>query len=384
MHNIPIESFLESGDEEKFPYYFHKREKKELTRIKIGFRLVERVPQRRGDYMASIKDVAKKANVGIATVSRALNESGYVSDEAKRKIDKAIKELKYTPNELARGLSRNKSGIIGIIVPDLEHPFFGEFCKTMECNLYEQGYKTMICNAIGISNREKDYLDMLNRNIVDGIITGSHSLDDKVYLNVDKPIVALDRKFDSKIPVIHSNHKQGGRLAAQLLIHAGCQNVIQFIGNTQVKTPALERHYEFQKVCEEHEIKVTTIETDWNKFDYDHYARTAQQYLGGSEEYDGVFSDDVAAVCCMNVLKMKGRKIPEEVSVIGYDGSRICAYSYPQLTSIRQNVDTLAKLCISTIEKMIDGEKDYGRQQIVDVTVRRGNTVRNIDTFMLE
>lgn len=86
----------------------------------------------------------------------------------------------------------------------------------------------------------------------------------------------------------------------------------------------------------------------------------------------------------MNVLKMKGRKIPEEVSVIGYDGSRICAYSYPQLTSIRQNVDTLAKLCISTIEKMIDGEMDYGRQQIVDVAIRRGNTVRNIDTFKQE
>lgn len=78
--------------------------------------------------------------------------------------------------DVARNLYRNRSGIIGVIVPDLEHPFFSKLSKYIEINLYESGYKTMICNTVGISNREKEYLGMLERNIVDGIIVASHTL----------------------------------------------------------------------------------------------------------------------------------------------------------------------------------------------------------------
>lgn len=105
--------------------------------------------------MASIREVAQEAGVGVGTVSRALNGSGYVSPETRKKIEKAAKKLKYTPNELARNLYHNKTGIVGVIVPDLEHPFFSSLVKHIEMELYEQGYKTMICNTVGISRREQ-------------------------------------------------------------------------------------------------------------------------------------------------------------------------------------------------------------------------------------
>ena len=117
--------------------------------------------------MASIRDVAKQAGVGVGTVSRALNGTGYVSPDTKKKIEKAAEKLGYTPNELARNLYRNRTGIVGVMVPDLDHPFFSCLAKHIEMELYRQGYKTMICNTIGISDRERDYLDMLDRNIVD-------------------------------------------------------------------------------------------------------------------------------------------------------------------------------------------------------------------------
>lgn len=325
--------------------------------------------------MAGIKDVAKKAKVGVATVSRALNGSGYVSEETRKKIDKAIQELNYTPNELARNLYHNRSGIIGVVIPDLEHPFFAKLSKYIEMELYDQGYKTMICNTVGISKRERDYLDMLDRSMVDGIITGAHSLEDDDYLSIAKPIIALDRDFGGKIPLIHSNHKEGGRMAAELMIKSGCKNVIQFAGYRMVHTPAHQRHVEFERICEENGIRVTTIETAWNEFDFDYYHMIAQKYLGGNKEYDGVFSADSVVVACMNILKKKGKKIPEDVCIVGYDGVGIGEFVDPPLTSIKQDIEKLAGCCVSTMIKMIE-EEPYENYQVLDVTVTEGGTVR--------
>ena len=105
--------------------------------------------------MASIRDVAQKAGVGVGTVSRVINGSGYVAEDTRKKIESAIRELEYTPNELARNLFKNRTGIIGVLVPDLDHPFFSAFARETEIALYKAGYKVMICNTIGSSNREQ-------------------------------------------------------------------------------------------------------------------------------------------------------------------------------------------------------------------------------------
>ena len=94
--------------------------------------------------MASIRDVARRAGVGVGTVSRVINGNGYVSADTKKKIEKAIEELEYTPNELARNLFRNKTGIVGILVPDVDHPFFSSYVRQTEAALYELGYKNLI------------------------------------------------------------------------------------------------------------------------------------------------------------------------------------------------------------------------------------------------
>lgn len=97
--------------------------------------------------MAGIKDVAKKAGVGVGTVSRMLNDSGYVADETRKKIEIAMKELNYTPNELARNLYHKRTGIIAVLVPNISNPFFAEFVNYVEAELYEIGFKMMLCNT---------------------------------------------------------------------------------------------------------------------------------------------------------------------------------------------------------------------------------------------
>lgn len=206
--------------------------------------------------MATIKDVAKQAGVGIATVSRMINGTGYVSENSRKRIEEAIRELNFIPNERARNFSKKKSGIVGVIIPDFQTPFYASFIRQVEIELYKYGYKTMVCNTVKISDREKEYIDMLDRNIVDGIITGALSVEDTVYQQIDKPIVSMDHDLGPRIPLIHSDHKKGGRLLAEYLVERGCKRVIQIGGLFRVNTPSNDRYTEFEKVMNQYHISV--------------------------------------------------------------------------------------------------------------------------------
>ncbi|MBM6686633.1 LacI family DNA-binding transcriptional regulator [Faecalicatena contorta] len=326
--------------------------------------------------MAGIRDVAKKAHVGVGTVSRYLNGSGYVSEESRTRIEDAIRALDYQPNELARNLYHNRSGIIGLIVPDLEHPFFSKLSKYIEISLYERNYKTMICNTVGVSNREKEYLGMLERNIMDGIIVASHTLQTEDYLRINRPILAMDKDFKGQIPLVHSDHKKGGKLAAEILISAGCKNVLQFTPSSKVTTPSNQRHIVFERICREKGIRVTTIETNWNSFSHQYYRQYMKEEIDKYRHtgFDGVFTADIPAIACLNVLKQKGYRIPEDVKIVGYDGVDEIYMTDPPLSSVAQNIPELAARCVDTIICIIEG-KEYERHQIVDVNYVKGKSV---------
>lgn len=323
--------------------------------------------------MATIRDVAKQAGVGVGTVSRALNGTGHVSPETKEKIQKAAEELGYTPNELARNLFRNRTGIVGVIVPDLHHTFFSCFAKHIEMELYKQGYKTMICNSIGISDREKDYLDMLERNMVDGIITAAHSLDGEEYLKQKKPIVSLDRDFGSQIPLIGSDHAMGGRMAAELLIQNGCKKILQISG-VAPHIAANERHTAFQQIVEDHNLELLNMIMDWNVFEWETYYEEIFKYLNNHPDIDGVFSGDMGAIVCMNWALQHGIKIPEQLKIVGFDATDITRMTYPVLTAVKQDILLLAKLCVNTLIDLIEEKKHIPHRQILNVEMQYGGT----------
>ncbi len=323
--------------------------------------------------MSSIKDVAKEAGVGVGTVSRALNKTGYVSPATRKKIEKAVQKLEYTPNELARNLYRNRSGIVGLIIPDLDHPFFSCLAKNIEMELYRQGYKTMICNAVGISDREREYLDMLERNIVDGIITGSHCLDGEEYRKQKKPIVSIDRDFGSRIPIVGSDHVMGGRMAAELMLANHCKKVLQISGISP-NIFANERHMTFQGILERENVQVLQEIMDWNIFEWDAYYETAQKILDAHPDIDGVFGGDLGVVACMNVALQRGMKVPEDICFVGFDATNITRMVYPRVTAIRQNVELLAEVSVNTLLDQIEQRKNVPHRQILDVEIQFGQT----------
>lgn len=324
--------------------------------------------------MAGIKDVAKRARVGVGTVSRMINNSGYVADETREKIEIAMKELNYTPNELARNLYHKRSGIIAVVVPSITSPFFSEFLNSVEAELYEAGYKMMVCNTVKAKNAEMEYLDMLNRHIVDGIITGVHTLDVEEYLKIHKPIVALDRYLGDHIPVVAVDHKAGGRLAAEVLIRNGCRNVLHFKGTTVVNSPYHERHREFDRIMAENNIKVCSYDLDWNRFDIMYYRAVVKEVFEKPFTYDGVFAVDELAIECMNEIIRKHMKVPKDVKIVAYDGTFVTDMVEPRITSIVQPVEELAKEAVRLLSEQINGTVYDKKQVVLGIQLRKGKT----------
>ena len=324
--------------------------------------------------MAGIKDVAKRAGVGVGTVSRMLNDSGYVAEETREKIEVAMRELNYTPNELARNLYHKRSGIIAVLVPNVSNPFFTEFVDYAEAELYEAGYKMMICNTVKERNAELEYLDMLNRHIVDGVITGVHSLDVEEYRKIHKPIVALDRYLGEHIPVVAVNHKEGGRLAAETLIRNGCKKVLHFMGSTAVESPYHERHYEFERIMKANHIKTYTYELEWNRFDSEYHREAVQDVFAKGIEFDGVFGVDGLAIECMNESIRRHLKVPRDVKFVAYDGTFITELVEPQMTSIVQPIEGLAKESVRLLRNLIGGKEYNNKEVVLGVLLRKGNT----------
>ena len=324
--------------------------------------------------MAGIKDVAKRAGVGVGTVSRMLNDSGYVAEETREKIEVAMRELNYTPNELARNLYHKRSGIIAVLVPNVSNPFFTEFVDYAEAELYEAGYKMMICNTVKERNAELEYLDMLNRHIVDGVITGVHSLDVEEYRKIHKPIVALDRYLGEHIPVVAVNHKEGGRLAAETLIRNGCKKVIHFMGSTAVESPYHERHYEFERIMKANHIKTYTYELEWNRFDSEYHREAVQDVFAKGIEFDGVFGVDGLAIECMNESIRRHLKVPRDVKFVSYDGTFITELVEPKMTSVVQPIEGLAKESVRLLCNLIGGKEYNNKEVVLGVQLRKGNT----------
>lgn len=324
--------------------------------------------------VAGIKDVAKRANVGVGTVSRMLNNSGYVAEETRKKIEIAMEELNYTPNELARNLYRKRTGIIAVLVPNVSNPFFAEFVDYAEAELYNNGYKMMLCNTTKEHNAELEYLDMLNRHIVDGVITGVHSLDVEEYRKIHKPIVALDRYLGEDIPVVAVDHREGGRLAAETLIRNGCKKILHFRGSVAVESPYHERHIEFERIMRENKIETYTYDLEWNRFELEYYREAVADVFEKSIDFDGVFAVDALAIECMNETIRRHRKVPRDVKFVAYDGTFLTDVVEPKMTAVVQPIEGLAKESVRLLCNLISGKNYKNKQVVLRASMKKGDT----------
>ena len=340
--------------------------------------------------MPTIQDVAKRAGVGAATVSRVLSGNGYVKSETRERIQQAIDELHYTPNEIARHLFYQKSGIVAVIVPELAHPFVAELVSAIEAELCDAGYQTMVCNTFYEKNYEQRYLDMLKRRVVDGIIFAAHtSLDVSQYQNLDLPILGFDRILGPDIPCVCADHQDGGQLAAEELLGAGCKNVMQFVGvfhgkeqapgaKEWVVTPADQRHIVFRQIMEQHGIHCHLARESHAVLSADGAWLAAVEALREHPDVDGIFGTDLFAMACLCYALEHGKRVPQDLKIVAYDGTNATRFMTPSLTAICQPFQDLAKEAVRIMIQLIQGEPVAEKRMTLPVTLRRGRTTEKL------
>lgn len=325
--------------------------------------------------MASIRDVAKRAGVAACTVSRVLNGTAAVAPETKIKIERAMKELDYVPNELARGMFLQKSGIIAMLVPSIKHPFFSSLADCIERHLYENGYKLMLCSTSGSIERERDYLNMFKSNLLDGVIMAVNSLEDEDYLQFQKPMVMLDYSVGGQVPFVVSDHKMGGALAAEEFIKNHCRYVLHLCSEEEgKKVLSYESHKELEQILEERGIRVRSQEIKWNDFDLKGYREMAELILQSYPEIDGIMAADMPATAFCEAAKKMGKDIPKELSIVAYDGTYVAEMTDCKLTTVVQQLETISEEVVDTIFRLLRGEKSDTEGVYVPVEMRRGST----------
>ena len=165
----------------------------------------------------TLADVAELAGVSLTTVSRVLNNRGYLSEKTKKNVADAIETLGYRPNSLARALHGKRTQTVGLIVPAVSLPFFGELAVEVENALADAGYRILICNSMGRADREREYLSLLVGNRVDGIISGAHNEGLGEYDTIRMPLVTIDRELSPSIPNVRCANKEAGAMATRAL-----------------------------------------------------------------------------------------------------------------------------------------------------------------------
>jgi len=324
--------------------------------------------------LATLKDIAKGAGVTVTTVSRVLNNRGYISDETREKVYQVMKELNYQPNEIARSLSRKKSNIIGLIIPTIAHPFFSELSFYLEYYAYKEGYKLMLCNSQMEAKKEKEYIDMLRAHQVDGLILASHTLDVEEYINIELPLVTFDRKVRD-IPYITSDNYQGGSLATNLLINKGCKKIVYIGGNLKLDLFANKRYDVFLEIAEKRGIEHLIVQTDLNGFNIAEYRKLIFDLLKEHPDIDGIFaSSDLIAATVIRVAQRVNKKIPEDIKIVGYDDIQEASLFVPEITSIRQPIKKMGSMAIEVLKKQIDKEKVANSNIVAVELVERETT----------
>lgn len=300
----------------------------------------------------TIADVAALAGVSPTTVSRVLNNRGYLGQATKDKVAQAMAELHYRPNEVARALLGQRTRVVGVILPTVALPFFGEVAVSLEHALAERGYRTLLCNSLGRSEVERDYLLQLEGNRVDGIISGAHNDSIPEYAATRLPVVTIDRELAPHIPNVRADNTSGGRLATELLVRRGARRPVLF---TSTSGPRNLREAGYRAVLAEAGIEptVVTVKFGTPEPERSRSINAALDDLGDS--IDAVFAtDDLTACAVVDWARRNGRAVPDDLRVIGFDGTSALRAAVPWLTTVQQPIRQICRAAVEILLQRIE------------------------------
>ena len=299
--------------------------------------------------MASIRDVAKLANVSPATVSRVMNGTANVDPEKRDRVLQAIEATGFIPNEAARTLFRKSAQTIGLIVPSIRNPYFTQLAAHVDALATANGYRPFLCNTGYDPEKEKAAIQMLVSMSADAIIIASCSEQVRETINnCPIPVVALDAMlYGADVEAcIYCDYFWGGRLATEHLLDCGCKHIVCIKG-PQYRYSARSRYEGYREVCRERGIPERTIECD---YDFNMGLAMTEELLRRFPEVDGIIAcNDIVAISTYKVLHKRNISVPEQIQLVGFDDISFSTLISPELTTVNQPIQEMAEKAVELI-----------------------------------
>lgn len=277
--------------------------------------------------MATLKDVAKLANVDVSTVSRALNNTSYVHPDTKARIMAAVKELSYRPNVLAQGLRSGKRHTIALVVPKIGLTIYEDLAESIDEEARSHGYAILICHTGNDPVVEKECLNRLRNGFVDGIIIAPTGKNTRLLKDIQAggmPVLQIIRKQESSISSVIGNYEEGAYSSTRYLYEKGCRS-IGLVNGDLARMPYAARYRGYSRAIRElglEDISVSEKNRKTSSFEYGYDC--TDQMLDLHPQIDGILTAvDIQGMAALRVLKDRGQKVPEDVKVISLTGYSI-------------------------------------------------------------
>lgn len=318
---------------------------------------------------ATITDVAQRANVSKATVSHVINNTRYVEAETRQRVLQAITALGYRPNALARSLTTQRTGIIGMVISDASNLFFGEMLLGVEQVLRPNNYGLIVCNTNEVLEQEDHYLELLLNQRVDGIIAAATSQHWQSLTAAEiqhTPIVFVDRTFkDLAGPYVGVDNQQGAYIGTSYLIERGYRQLGILAGLPRLSTMR-ERLAGFQQALTEHGLDLPAAWVASSDLTIAAGRVATHQLLDLPTPPKAIFvNNNLLTLGALHAFKERKLRCPEEIALIGFDDHPWAAVSNPPLTVIRQPAHQVGQVAAEMLFGLLNGEEPVAQRRLL-------------------
>lgn len=311
---------------------------------------------------ATIRDVARRAQVSVASVSRVLNRLGNVSEKTQTRVTDAVRELGYIPHAGARSLSLARTNAIGVVLPDFHGEFFSEIVRGMDREASRHGYMLLLSNVHAGSEQSSTAMRAM-RGRVDGLIVLAPHLSEAELaeaIPVRTPTVLINTRSDAECqPSIQIDNKAGAQLVAEHLISIGRKRVVHISGAAG-NIDAQERATAFRQAIESHGVPVEIVQGDFTE---ESGEAAVDRLAKFGHEFDAVFAaNDMMALGALQAVRRLGLRVPEDVAVVGFDDIPLARHL--GLTTVQVRITELGARAFDRLVAVLKGEEDPGGQEL--------------------
>lgn len=331
-------------------------------------------------------DIAKHTNFSKTTISRYFNDPDSLTLENQEKIAKALVELNYHENKLAKVLANGKSEFVGIIIPNLYMHYYSEILNQILCSYEQYGYKFLVFISTGNAETEKKYLQELMAYKIEGLIVLSHTLSSKELAGYNIPVVAIERE-DEYVSSVSSDNYMGAIQATSLLIKNNCDVVIHINSDVSENVPAYGRIKGFLDICEEKNVKHELILRDLGNTYKENFERIQPLLEEISKKYSGMkkglfMANDTHANVLLNIIVREHGTLPDDFRIVGFDNSPIANEAIIPISTVGQQIDKLVHEAMELLVNQMNERKkrrpsiqeEVTHKKITPILVRRDTT----------